>query len=224
MPRAWMSWSSGKDSALALHETRSQGEVEVVGLLTTLNSTADRVAMHGVRRSLLEFQAQALGLPLRVVDLPWPCANEVYEVRMAEAVGQAEQDGVEAMVFGDLFLEDVRRYREESLRATGITPLFPLWRRPTRELARRLLELGFEAVVTCVDPSQAPRWLAGRWFDSALLDEIPPSMDPCGENGEFHTVVVNGPGFGERIAVTVGEVVERDGFVFADVVPLNGSR
>jgi uncharacterized protein (TIGR00290 family) len=217
--RAWMSWSSGKDSALALREARAEGAVEVVGLLTTVNAHAERVAMHGVRRALLDAQADSLRLPLHVVDLPWPCPNEVYDERMQKAVDHAREVGVEAMVFGDLFLEDIRRYREASLEGSGITPVFPLWRRPTGEVAQDLLVLGFRALVVCVDVAQAPREIAGRWFDETLLEDLPPGVDPCGENGEFHTVVVDGPGFSYPIDVAVGEIVERDGFVFADVVP-----
>jgi uncharacterized protein (TIGR00290 family) len=213
-----MSWSSGKDSALALHEARVGG-VEIVGLLTTVNATFERVAMHGVRRALLEAQAAALDLPLHVVELPWPCPNEVYENRMAGATEEARRSGVDAMVFGDLFLEDVRRYREVALEGTGVTPLFPLWRRPTPEVARSLIALGVRAVVVCVDPAQAPREIAGRPYDAALLNDLPAGVDPCGENGEFHTVVVDGPGFAFPIDVEVGEVLERDGFVFADVLP-----
>jgi uncharacterized protein (TIGR00290 family) len=215
-----MSWSSGKDSTLALHTVRATREVDVVGLVTTVNSTAERVAMHGVRRSLLEAQAYALGLPLHVVELPWPCPNEVYEEQMSAAIAVARTSGVAAMVFGDLFLEDIRRYREESLRGTGLTPLFPLWQRPTRAVAQELVTLGVRAVITCVDPKQAPRELAGRWYDGALLANLPPGVDPCGENGEFHTFVVDGPGFARPLDVTVGETVERDGFVFTDVVPV----
>lgn len=214
-----MSWSSGKDSTFALHAARSAGDVDVVGLLTTVNSTANRVAMHAVRRSLLEAQAESLGLPLHVVELPWPCPNEVYEERMAAAIEAAAVDNVERMVFGDLFLADVRAYREQMLAGTGIEPVFPLWHRPTADLADEMLAAGVRAVITCVDPAQAPRGLAGRWFDRELLDSLPPSVDACGENGEFHTFVVDGPGFGYPLDVTVGEVVERDGFVFADVVP-----
>jgi uncharacterized protein (TIGR00290 family) len=217
--QAWMSWSSGKDSALALHRVQGEAEVEVVGLLTTVNATAERVAMHGVRRTLLDAQAQALGLPVHVVDLPWPCSNEVYEQQMAAAVTSARNCGVDVMVFGDLFLEDVRRYRERSLAGTGLLPLFPLWRLPTTAVARELLGLGIRAMVTCVDLAQAPGEFAGRWYDEALLAELPPGVDPCGENGEFHTVVVDGPGFSRPIEVTVGETVERDGFIFVDVIP-----
>jgi uncharacterized protein (TIGR00290 family) len=215
-----MSWSSGKDSTLALHAVRASGEANVVGLLTTVNSTAERVAMHAVRRSLLEAQAHVLGLPLHVVELPWPCPNAVYEEQMSAAVAVARASGVDAMVFGDLYLEDIRRYREESLRGTGLAAVFPLWQRPTEEVAHELVTLGIRAVITCVDPQQAPRELAGRWYDEALLASLPAGVDPCGENGEFHTFVVDGPGFARSLDVTVGETVERDGFVFADVVPL----
>lgn len=214
-----MSWSSGKDSALALHQVLGGGEVEVTGLLTTVNAEFERVAMHGVRRSLLERQAAALGLPLHVVDLPWPCSNEVYEQLMGDAVASAVAAGVEAVVFGDLFLEDVRRYRERMLEGSGLRPLFPLWQRPTAELARELLASGVRAVVTCVDLAQAPDGLAGRWYDEQFLAELPAGVDRCGENGEFHTVVVDGPDFGAAIPVTVGETVERDGFLFTDVIP-----
>jgi uncharacterized protein (TIGR00290 family) len=223
-PQAWMSWSSGKDSTLALHQVRTEGKLDVIGLLTTVNSEADRVAMHGVRRTLLEAQAAALSLPLHVVELPWPCPNEVYETRMTEALQHGRGIGVEAMVFGDLFLEDVRRYREDALRGTFLDPVFPLWQRPTPEVAQDLLTLGVRALITCVDTAQAPRELAGRWYDQALLDELPDTVDPCGENGEFHTVVVDGPGFSEPIQVDRGETVERDGFVFVDVIPRTPPR
>jgi uncharacterized protein (TIGR00290 family) len=218
-PTAWMSWSSGKDSALALQATRLAGDVEVVGLLTTVNSSVDRVAMHAVRRTLLEAQAKALNLPLHVVELPWPCPNAVYEDRMAAACAAAQAAGVGSMVFGDLFLEDIRAYREQSLREYAITPLFPLWERPTDLVARDILAAGIRAVLTCVDPTQVPASLAGRWYDQSLLTDLPTEADPCGENGEFHTFVVDGPGFGRALDVSVGEIVERDGFVFADVVP-----
>lgn len=217
-PRAWMSWSSGKDSTLALHEARSGGDVDVTGLLTTVNSTAGRVAMHAVRRELLEAQAAALGLPLHVVELPWPCPNSVYEERMSAAVDAARQQGVTRMVFGDLFLRDVRAYREAQLAGTGIAPYFPLWLRPTGQLARDMLGCGIRAVITCVDPSQAPACLAGRWYDEALLRALPDGVDPCGENGEFHTFVTAGPGFAAPLEVVIGETVERDGFVFTDVL------
>jgi uncharacterized protein (TIGR00290 family) len=219
-----MSWSSGKDSTLALHQVRTEGKLDVVGLLTTVNSVADRVAMHGVRRTLLEAQAASLGLPLHVVELPWPCPNEVYEMRMTEALHHARGVSVEAMVFGDLFLEDVRRYREDALRDTGLHSVFPLWQRPTPQVARELLDLGVRALITCVDTAQAPRQIAGRWYDEALLDELPDTVDPCGENGEFHTVVVDGPSFSRPIQVDRGETVEREGFVFVDVIPRTPPR
>lgn len=207
---------------LALHEIRAAGDVEVVGLLTTVNAVAERVAMHGVRRALLEAQAEALDLRLHVVELPWPCPNEVYEERMAAAVAVARQSGVEVVGFGDLFLEDVRRYREEALTGSGLEPHFPLWLRPTDVVAREILATGVRAVVTCVDLAQAPAELAGRWYDEAFLAGLPSGVDPCGENGEFHTFVVHGPGFSRAIEVTVGETVERDGFAFTDVVPRQG--
>ena len=217
--KAWMSWSSGKDSAQALHEARAAGDVEVLGLLTTVNATAERVAMHGVRRELLEAQAEALGLPLHVVELPWPCSNDVYEQRMGAAVARAQGSGIEVVVFGDLYLEDIRRYREQSLQGTGLTPLFPLWQRPTDAVAHDLLALGIRAVVTCVDLGQAPRALAGRWYDGAFLADLPAGVDPCGENGEFHTFVVDGPDFAWPLEVELGVTIERDGFAFTDVVP-----
>lgn len=214
-----MSWSTGKDSTLALHRARSDSSLDVVGLLTTVNSTADRVAMHAVRRSLLEAQAEALGLPLHVVDLPWPCPNATYEALMSSAVATAVDSGIERVVFGDIFLTDIREYRESMLEGTGLSPLFPLWHRRTEELAAEMIAAGIRAIVTCVDPTQAPPEIAGRFYDAQLLRELPSGVDPCGENGEFHTFAVDGPGFSFPLDVTVGEVVERDGFVFADVVP-----
>jgi uncharacterized protein (TIGR00290 family) len=217
--RAWMSWSSGKDSALALHEIRAGGAIEVVGLLTTVNAAFGRVAMHGVRRSLLEAQAAALELPLHVVELPWPCPNETYEELMSVTLNRARDAGIEAVVFGDLFLEDIRRYRESTLEGTGVAPVFPLWQRPTNSVAQHLFAKGFGAVVVCVDPSQAPPEICGRWYDQSFVAALPPDVDPCGENGEFHTVVVDGPDFSHPIDVVVGETIERDGFVYTDVVP-----
>ena len=219
--RAWMSWSSGKDSALALHEVRRSGDVEVSGLLVTMNAAADRVAMHAVRRVLLEAQAAALGLPLHLVQLPWPCPNIEYERLMTDAVEAARADGATAMVFGDLFLRDIRAYREQQLDGTGLTPVFPLWERPTDELARQMIDVGIDAVVTCVDPKVLDPSFAGRSFDASFLADLPPGVDPCGENGEFHTFVRNAPGFSDPIAAEIGEVVERDGFVFCDVLPLD---
>lgn len=216
--RAWVSWSSGKDSAWALHEVLRRGELEVTALLTTVNATYSRVAMHAVRESVLEAQATVAGLPLIKVPIPSPCPNEVYEAAMREAMARAHEEGVAHIMFGDLFLEDVRRYREEKLAGTGITPVFPLWGRDTAALAREMIAAGLQAILTCVDPSKLPRALAGRWFDAALLADLPVGVDPCGENGEFHTCVVAGPMFAAELGVTVGETVERDGFVFTDVL------
>ena len=216
--RTWMSWSSGKDSTLALAEARRDPGLEVVGLLTTVNEDADRVAMHAVRRSLLEDQADALGLPLHVVLIPQACRNETYEQRMGAAVDAARADGVTRMVFGDLYLADVSAYREQMMAPTGIEPVFPLWGRSTPELAREMLAAGIRATLTCVDPAQLDAGFVGRDFDESLLAELPGEVDPCGENGEFHTFVHDGPGFAHPLDVRVGEVVERDGFVFADVI------
>jgi uncharacterized protein (TIGR00290 family) len=213
-----VSWSSGKDSAWMLHVLRQEGRLEAAALLTTINETADRVAMHGVRRSVLEAQAVAAGLPLRVIPLPHPCSNEVYEARMRTAVERAVADGFTFAAFGDLFLEDVRQYRERQLAGTGLAPIFPLWGRDTAALAREMIGTGVTATITCVDPRVLDRRFAGRRFDAALLDELPPGVDPCGERGEFHTVVTAGPMFRREIAVTPGAVVEREGFVFADLL------
>jgi uncharacterized protein (TIGR00290 family) len=212
-----MSWSSGKDSAMALHVARGRG-IDVVRLLTTVNAAANRVAMHAVRRELLESQAERLGLPLHVVEIPSPCPNDVYEAAMLDAISAARRDDVEMMVFGDLFLADIRAYRETMLAGTGIEPCFPLWERPTTALAHEMLATGVRAVVTCVDPRVMPRELAGRTFDRRLLEDLPADVDPCGERGEFHTFCVDGPGFSSPIDVSPGAVVERDGFVFADLV------
>ncbi len=217
-----MSWSSGKDSALALEVARRELGIDVVGLLCTVNADADRVAMHAVRRQLLEAQAERLGLPLHVVEIPFPCPNDVYEARMATAMATAVADGVARVVFGDLFLEDIRAYREQALEGSGVSPVFPLWGRPTGALAREMLETGIRAVVTCVDPRQVPAALAGRSFDAAFLADLPDGADPCGERGEFHTFVWDAPGFRAPIAVETGEVVERDGFVFCDVLAAPG--
>jgi uncharacterized protein (TIGR00290 family) len=217
--KALLAWSSGKDSAWTLHVLRQQGEVEVAGLLTTLNQTHDRVAMHAVRRRLLLAQAEAAGLPVTVVPIPHPCPNEVYEAAMEQALAGAKAQGVQAVAFGDLFLEDVRRYREERLAGTGITPLFPLWGRPTPALAEEMIAGGLKAHLTCVDPRAVPASLAGRAFDRALLADLPAGVDPCGEKGEFHSFAWDGPMFAHPVPVRVGEIVDRDGFVFADLLP-----
>lgn len=212
-----MSWSSGKDSAMALHVARTERDLDVTALLVTMNAEADRVAMHAVRRELLAAQAARLDVPLHVVDIPSPCPNDVYEAAMTGALAVARDAGVEQMVFGDLFLEDIREYRETRFAGTGITPVFPLWGRPTDRLARDMLDTGVRAVLTCIDPTVLAPELAGRAFDESLLAELPPGVDPCGERGEFHTFVWDGPGFRAPIDIEVGEVVERDGFVFCDV-------
>jgi uncharacterized protein (TIGR00290 family) len=217
-PKAWLAWSSGKDSAWALHTIRQQGEFEVVALLTTINRTHQRVAMHAVRESLVEMQAAAAGLPLVKVLIPSPCSNEIYEQAMSEAMARARAEGVWHIAFGDLFLEDIRAYREKHLAACGMTPVFPVWGINTRRLAEEMLTGGLSAFLTCVDPRKLDRIFAGRRFDAHLLRELPPSVDPCGENGEFHTFANAGPMFEREIPVEVGEVVERDGFVFADLL------
>jgi uncharacterized protein (TIGR00290 family) len=198
---------------------RQQAEVDVVGLLTTVNRSFDRVAMHAVRRDLLVAQAAAVGLPLLTVEIPYPCSNDEYEAAMAAAIGRARGDGVTAVAFGDLFLEDVRRYREDRMRGSGLTPLFPIWGIPTDALARRMVGAGLRARLTCVDPKKLPASFAGRDFDAALLDDLPPGVDPCGERGEFHSFAYDGPMFERAVGIQAGEVVERDGFVFADLTP-----
>jgi uncharacterized protein (TIGR00290 family) len=218
-PKAFVSWSSGKDSAFALWEARRAGLFDIVGVLTTVNEVFSRVAMHGVRDSLLDRQVAALGLPCLRVNIPSPCPNEVYEARMAEATARMKADGVTHMIFGDLFLEDIRAYREERLAEAGMTGVYPLWGRDTARLASDMIDSGLVAHLTCIDPRRLDRSFAGRRFDQGLLDDLPDGVDPCGENGEFHTVVSAGPMFDAPINVTAGEVVERDGFVFADVVP-----
>jgi uncharacterized protein (TIGR00290 family) len=217
-PRALISWSSGKDSAFALHEVLRTGELEVVGALTTVTETFGRVSIHGVREEILHAQCDAAGLPQRIVPIPYPCPNEVYEARMGEAVAQAVRDGITHMIFGDLFLADIRAYREQKLAGTGITPVFPLWDRPTQELAAAMLASGLEAYLATVDLKKLPAEFAGRRFDARLLADLPANVDPCGENGEFHTCVVAGPMFKHRLAVTTGERVERDGYAYCDLV------
>ena len=212
-----LAWSSGKDSAWALHVLRTRGEVEVVGLLTTIDGKSERVAMHDVRVALLRAQAGAVGLPLIEVPLPWPCSNAEYERAMGAAMARAKGDGVEAVAFGDLFLEDIRRYREEKLEAVGMRPLFPLWGLPTDRLARDMIEGGLRARVTCVDTRQLDRSFAGRDFDAAFVRDLPATVDPCGERGEFHTFAFAGPTFARAIDVTTGPTVERDGFAYADL-------
>jgi uncharacterized protein (TIGR00290 family) len=216
MKRVLVSWSSGKDSAWTLHLLRKQTDIELVALLTTLNTEFDRVAMHGTRRRVLEAQAAAAGLPLWVVPLPWPCSNEIYEERMSEVCGRAVNERVDAVAFGDLFLADVRAYRERQLQGTGLEPLFPLWEMPTAALAREMIAGGLRTKIVCVDTKLLDASFAGREFDLDLLGDLPPDVDPCGERGEFHSCVYAGPMFAEPVALRAGEIVNRDGFVFAD--------
>jgi uncharacterized protein (TIGR00290 family) len=217
-PKALVAWSSGKDSAWALHEVRREGGLDVVGLLTTVTSEFGRVSMHAVREALLDRQAAALGLPCRKVRIPFPCPNGTYEAEMARAVAEAHDAGVTRIVFGDLFLEDVRAYRVERLAGTGIEPVFPLWGRDTARLAREMIAGGLRATLTCVDPRRLDPSFAGRRFDAALLDALPPEVDPCGERGEFHSFCWAGPMFERPIPVAGCEVVTREGFVFADML------
>ena len=214
-----ISWSSGKDSAWLVHVLRKRADVQIGALLTTVNESARRVAMHAVRVELLQAQADALGLPLCQIPIPSPCTNEEYERAMQVAVQRAVADGFTHIAFGDLFLQDIRRYREERLAGSGLTPLFPLFDADTARLAREMIGGGLRARVTCVDPRVLDRRFAGREFDAALLAELPPGVDPCAERGEFHTFAYDGPMFAHPIPVELGAIVERDGFVFADLMP-----
>ena len=217
-PKALIAWSSGKDSAWALHEARRAGEFDIVGALTTVTDSFARVSMHGVREDLLRAQLEAAGLPAVTVRIPYPCPNDIYEREMAAAIAAAKARGVTHIIFGDLYLQDIRAYREAKLAGSGITPVFPLWLRPTGELARAMIDGGVEAHLSVVHLKKLPASFAGRRFDAALLDALPAGTDPCGENGEFHSFVSAGPMLSRKIAVSVGETVERDGFAFADLV------
>lgn len=222
--RVLLSWSGGKDSAWALHLLQQNPEIELVGLLTTINQHFQRVAMHGFREQLLHMQAEAAGLPLWPVRLPWPCSNEQYEEAMAAACARAIAEKVDAIAFGDLFLEDIRSYREAKLAPTGLEPLFPCWGIPTDQLAREMIAAGVRAHLVCVDPRELDAGFAGRVFDEDLLTDLPANVDPCGERGEFHTFVSAGPMFAcggqsRSIEVRRGDTVERDGFVYADLLP-----
>lgn len=216
--RTLLSWSSGKDSAYGLYLLRQTPGIRVEGLFTTVNRTHGRVAMHAVSEALLDLQARAIDLPLRKLEIPYPCSNECYNTVMGAFVHEARSQGIEYMAFGDVFLEDIRTYREEKLKSTGIAPLFPLWGLETDHMARALLDAGFRMIITCVDPRHVPKDFAGRQFDESLLKALPAHVDPCGENGEFHTFVYDGPIFSKSLKVRAGEIVERDGFVFADVI------
>jgi len=219
LKKVLLSWSSGKDSAWTLHLLRQQPEIEVAALVTTFNSAANRVAMHAVRRALVEAQAERMGLPLWAVELPWPCSNADYEERMRAVCQRAVTEGITAVAFGDLFLQDIRDYRVRQLGGSGLEPLFPVWGIPTKQLGREMIAAGVKAKITCVDPSKLAKSYAGRDYDLNLLESLAPEVDPCGENGEFHTFVHDAPVFSCPIEVRMGEVVERDGFVFADVIP-----
>jgi uncharacterized protein (TIGR00290 family) len=217
--RTLLSWSSGKDSAWALHTLRNDQRCEVVGLMTTINSVADRVAMHAVRSELLRRQAAATSLPVWELSIPSPCSNAQYETVMGRAIERAKAEAIDCFAFGDLFLQDIRDYREQQLRGTGLAPLFPIWGQDTHELARQMIAGGLRARITCVDPRVIPADLAGREFDLQLLRDLPSTADPCGERGEFHTFAYDGPMFRAPISISSGEIITRDGFVFADLIP-----
>ena len=217
-----MSWSSGKDSAWALHTLRREG-TQVSALLTSLNATVGRVSMHGVREDILRAQADATGLPLMTIPLPWPCTNETYEARLRVAVDRAVAEGFTHVAFGDLFLEDVRKYREDRLAGTGLTPLFPLWGIPTDRLAREMIAGGIKARISTLDPRVMPRDLIGAEFDEALLAKLPAGVDPCAERGEFHTCVSAGPMFSKPLEIERGEIVEREGFIYGDLLLRSGA-
>jgi uncharacterized protein (TIGR00290 family) len=216
-PKALISWSSGKDSAFSLHEIRQAGEFDVVGAVTTITETFGRVSIHGVREEILLAQLDAAGLPPRMVPIPYPCPNEIYEARMGEAVACAVKEGITHMIFGDLYLADIRAYREQKLAGTGITPVFPLWEKPTRALAQAMIASGLEAYLATVDLKKLPAEFAGRMFNEKLLADLPDGVDPCGENGEFHTCVVAGPMFSRPLAVKPGARIERDGYAYCDL-------
>jgi len=217
-----LSWSSGKDSAWALHVLGQRSDLEIAGLVTTVNQLYQRIAIHAVRLELLQRQAEAVGLPLHIIDLPDPCSNSQYEAVMEKFIEQSKQKGIGCMAFGDLFLADIKAYREAKLSGTGITPLFPIWLTPTDQLAREMISSGLRAVVTCVDPQRLPASFAGREFNEEFLSALPDHVDPCGERGEFHTFAFDGPMFSNPVDIEVGEITEREGFVYADVLPALG--
>ncbi len=217
-PKALIAWSSGKDSAWALHEARKGGDYDIVGALTTVTNSFGRVSMHGVREELLMAQIEAAGLAPIIVRIPYPCPNEIYEREMGKAIEDSKARGITHIIFGDLYLEDIRAYRERQLAGTGITPVFPIWLKPTDALAREMIDAGVEAHLAVVDLKKLPASFAGRRFAADLLTELSAEIDPCGENGEFHSFVSAGPMLKRRIDVRVGETVERDGFAFADLL------
>jgi uncharacterized protein (TIGR00290 family) len=214
-----LSWSSGKDSAWALHILRQQPDIDVAGLFCTVNQEFERVAMHAVRIELLQQQAVNVGLPVQLVPIPNPCSDDEYAAIMADFVEQAKQQGIDCFAFGDLFLEDIRRYREARLTGTGISPLFPLWGMPTGALSREMVNSGLHAKITCIDPRHLPEEFAGQDYDLTFLDRLPARVDPCGENGEFHSFAFDGPMFRKAVSVATGETVSRDGFLFTDLLP-----
>ena len=217
-----MSWSSGKDSAWALHVLRQESGLEVVGLMTTVNQLYRRISIHAVRLELLQHQAEAIGLSLHIIDLPSPCANSQYEAAMEKFIAKAKEQGIECMAFGDLFLEDIREYREAKLSGTGISPLFPIWQTRTDKLAKEMISSGLRAVVTCIDPRYLDASFAGREFNEQFLEDLPATVDPCGERGEFHTFAFDGPMFRKPVPIEVGEVVRREDFVYADLLLAEG--
>ena len=223
LKKTLLSWSSGKDSAWALHVLRQQCEVEVVGLLTTVNQLYQRISIHAVRLELLQRQAEAVGLPLHIVDLPSPCTNSQYEAAMETFIAKTKQQGIECIAFGDLFLEDIKEYREAKLSGTGISPLFPIWRMPTDRLAKEMISSGLRALVTCIDPRHLAPSFAGREFNEQFLIDLPAVVDPCGERGEFHTFAFDGPMFSKPVPIEVGEIQEREGFVYADLLASENS-
>lgn len=214
-----LSWSSGKDSAWALHVLQREPHIDVAGLFCTVNKEFDRVAMHAVRVELLQQQAKSVGLPLYMIRIPYPCSNDAYDAAMTSFIDEAKKENIECFAFGDLFLEDVRRYREDRLKETGIMPIFPVWGIPTKELSRKMVASGLKAVITCVDPRFLAREFSGREYNGSFLDDIPEGVDPCGENGEFHSFAFSGPMFQNPIEILLGETVHRDGFVFTDILP-----
>ncbi|MCO4781413.1 MAG: adenine nucleotide alpha hydrolase [Candidatus Cloacimonetes bacterium] len=216
--KVWLSWSSGKDSAWTLYQLQQDDSIQLEGVFTTINKEFERVAMHAVRVDLLKEQAKAFDLPLKIIELPFPCSNEQYELIMTDFLSEIKETGIDAFAFGDLYLEDIKDYRINNLKGTGIEAIFPLWKTPTNELSKEMVQSSLKTVITCVDPKQLDPSFVGREYNQSFLNDLPNTVDPCGENGEFHSFVYDGPMFKQKIDVNVGEVVTRDGFVFADIV------